>query len=78
MHVLFPQHKEYPIVRWVLCSICEENDPRGAKQEMTASGTTTGLKRHIEMMHPDINIESGKAKRKRVEQPTGNEKVSQI
>ena len=76
---LFQQHKDYPIVRWVLCSICEESDPRGAKQEMTASGTTTGLKRHIEMMHPDISIESGKVKRqKRGEQLTENEKVSQI
>ena len=79
LHVLFQQHKDYPTVRWVMCSICEENDPRGAKQEMTGSGTTTGLKRHIEMMHPDISIESGRAKKqKRDQQLTKNEKVGQI
>jgi len=51
--LLLTQHKEYPKVRWVICSICQQEDPDKAKREVPISGTTTPLQRHILLAHPE-------------------------
>ena len=51
--LLLTQHKEYPKVRWVICSICQQEDPDKAKREVPISGTTTPLQHHILLAHPE-------------------------
>ena len=38
--LLLTQHKDYPKVRWVICSICQQEDPEKAKREVPISGVT--------------------------------------
>ena len=47
MNTLFPQHKNYTTVPWVLCTLCQ------AKKAVPEGGSTTGLLRHIEKFHPE-------------------------
>ena len=51
--LLLSQHVDYPKVRWVICSVCENENPKNARKEVPVGGTTTGLKRHIELQHPN-------------------------
>ena len=72
---LFPQHKNYATVPWVICTICQVKDPEKAKKLVPEGGSTTGLIRHIEKFHPE------KAKRKQkkanIKQSMDHSKVSE-
>jgi len=49
------QHRDYPNKKWVICSICQKDDPINAKLQLTGKRPpTTQMKRHIENYHKHL------------------------
>jgi hypothetical protein len=51
-------------VPWAICSICQVDNPEEAKRILPDGGSTTGLNRHIDELHPEL-VEKGKKKDKK-------------
>jgi len=51
----FLQHKDYPIKRWVICTICQNENVKRAKIQLPETAPTTQLNRHIKAFHRTIS-----------------------
>lgn len=66
LNSLFSQHKDYPKTPWVICTLCQETNPKIARRMVgkganNSGGVTSGLIRHINSVHSTtVGDSSGK------------------